>query len=99
MPPEPFNRNSLLWGLYENHPGEHGKLVGVFSAIDLAKNCALIQPLLISKWEPRDLGSSYLWVARALDPEQYGEEIFSFTVEEIQVDRLVETTGSISASD
>lgn len=89
---------TLVWGLYEKHPGEFGKLVGVFSSINLAKSCVFIQPLLQSDWQYRDVGNSYLWIAQALDPEQYGQESFTFTIEEIEVDRLVEQPKPSSPS-
>jgi hypothetical protein len=81
-----------VWGLYEQHPGEHGKLVGIFSALDLAKNCQLIQPLLQSPWQSRDIDNGFiLWRATAIDPLSYGSQVFDFSIEEIVVDRLVET--------
>jgi hypothetical protein len=78
-------------GLYEQHPGEHGKLVGIFSTSDLAKNCQLIQPLLQSPWQSRDIGNSFiLWRATAIDSNN-NNQTFYFSIEEITVDRLVES--------
>jgi|GEM_PF-3008243 hypothetical protein len=80
-----------VWGLYEQHPGEHGKLVSIFSSLDLAKNCQLIQPLLQHPWQSRDLGKGLiLWRAAAIDPLSDGNQVFHFSIEEIVVDRLVQ---------
>jgi hypothetical protein len=80
-----------VWGLYEQHPGEHGKLVGIFSSLDLAKNCQLIQPLLQNPWQSRDIGNGFiLWRAAAIDSPSTNQA-FHFSIEEILVDRLVET--------
>lgn len=58
-----------VWGLYTKYIGEHGKLAGVFSTVDRAKECQLIQPLLQEPWQYRDIGSGFvLWRAAALDP-------------------------------
>jgi hypothetical protein len=82
----------LVLDIYEQHPGEHGKLVGIFSALDLAKNCQLIQPLLQNPWQPRDIGNGFiLWRAAAVDPPSYGSQVFYFSIEEIVVDRLVQS--------
>ena len=84
-------KGTIIWGLYENHPGKHGKLVGLFSSVDKARDCALIQPLLLSNWQRRDVGyGSLIWRAEAIDLEQSEVKVFAFTVEEIKVDRLVE---------
>lgn len=80
-----------VWALYENHPGEHAKLVSLFSSVDLARHCALIQPLLHGDWQYRDVGNGFvIWSAQAIDPFNYGSERFCFSVEEVQVDRLAE---------
>ena len=65
---------SYVWALYETHPGIHGKLVGIFSSVNLAKDCALIQPLLEGDWTPREVNGSYIWIAPALDPEFYPDK-------------------------
>jgi len=82
-------QSTFVWGLYENHSGGFSRLVGIFSRPNLAKSCKLIQPLLTSNWQHRDIGPNYIWIAHALDPEDT-QESFYFSVEEIQVDRLVE---------
>jgi hypothetical protein len=83
----------IVWGLYEKHAGEHSKLVGVFSSVDKARECALIQPLLISSWRRRDVGYGRLiWMAEAVDRACDETEVFYFTVEEIEIDRLVEVS-------
>jgi len=81
-----------VWGLYEQHPGKHGKLVSIFSSLDLAKNCQLIQPLLQHPWQSRDLGNGFiLWQTAAIDPLSDGNQVFHFSIEEIVVDRLVQS--------
>lgn len=82
---------TFVWGLYEKHPGEFDKLVGIFSSPVLAKNCKIIQPCLTSDWQYREVYKGYLWLAYAIDRESYGDETFHFTAEEIQVDRLIES--------
>jgi len=80
-----------VWGLYSKYTGEHGKLAGVFSSVDRAKECRLIQPLLQEPWQYRDIGSGFIiWRAAALDPDD-PQNPFHFTIEEISVDRLVES--------
>ena len=80
-----------VWGLYENRPGELGKLVGIFSTVDKARNCVLIQPLLSSGWQRRSVFKGRIvWVAEARELEKSVEGNFSFSVEEIEIDRLVE---------
>jgi hypothetical protein len=80
-----------VWALYENHPSQCSKLLGIFSTLDCAKNCALIQPLLRENWQYYDLGEGVvLWRAAAIDLNHNQQEIFHFTIEEIQVDHLVE---------
>lgn len=83
---------SSVWALYENHPEQHGKLIGLFSHVDLARRCALIQPLLHGKWHYRDIGNGcVIWSAQAVDPLNGSSEYFHFSVEEITVDRLVQS--------
>lgn len=85
-----------VWGLYEKYPGKFGKLVGIFSSVDRAKSCKLIQPLLQESWRYSDIGSGYvIWQANALD-SLHPNEPFHFSIEEITVDRLVESSESIS---
>ncbi len=81
---------SHVWAPYENHPGSHGKLVGIFSSVNRAKSCALIQPLLQSDWTPKEVNDSYIWIIRALDAELEPHESFYFSVEETQTHRLIE---------
>jgi hypothetical protein len=86
-----LGKGIIVWGLYEKHAGEDGKLVGLFSSVDKARDCMLIQPLLISLWQRREVGYGQLvWLAEAVDRKGAEAEVFSFTVEEIEVDRLVE---------
>jgi hypothetical protein len=90
MPSTAKPKTTHVWALYENHPGEHGKLVGLFSSLNRAKGCALIQPLLQGDWTPREGHGSYIWVASALDAELDPPQSFHFSVQEVQIDRLVE---------
>jgi len=90
--------NQSVWGLYSNYTGGFSRLAGIFSAVDLAKNCHLIQPLLQEPWQYRDIGGGHvIWRATALDPAQ-PKDPFNFTIEEIQVDRLVEFPEKDKAS-
>lgn len=76
---------TIVWGLYANHVGEYGRLVGIFSSAELAKSCRSIALNLREEWEER---GGY-WKCDAFSQPE-GDEVFYYTVEPIQVDRLVE---------
>ncbi|MBD1847772.1 hypothetical protein H6F89_31165 [Cyanobacteria bacterium FACHB-63] len=86
--------NQSVWGLYEKYLGDFGKLVGLFSSVDRAKECRLIQPLLQESWRYLDIGRGYvIWQANAIDP-LHPNDPFHFSIGEIEIDRLVESSES-----
>jgi hypothetical protein len=81
----------IVWGLYSNYPGGISRLTGLFSSAELAKSCELIEPSLLGPWQYRDYGDGHgIWQVNALHPDQVCEP-FRYTVEPIEVDRLVES--------
>lgn len=88
--PDSHLSGQSVWAINQKYPGEFGKLVGVFSSVDLAKNCNLIQLLLQEPWRYSDLGGGcVIWQANAID-SLHPNDPFRFSIEEVQVDRLVE---------
>lgn len=76
---------TIVWGLYANHVGEYGQLIGVFSRAELAKTCKSIALDLRSDW----LEQNGYWKCDAFSQLE-GDEVFYYTVEPISVDKLVE---------
>jgi hypothetical protein len=70
-----------VWLLFENEPGHPGRLLGVFSSLDLAmKAPGIPQVIGVGIWEEKTSG---LWICKP-----FSDSDFYFSVEAWRIDRL-----------